>query len=211
MSSSKGGVMSHGAFGKWLEAELAARKWSQSDFSRKTGISQPHISRILAGRDTNLTESTKAKIMKEIERTSDMVPLPEFARRMLPIIGVDQVPAFRKNGYEIKKQAERAKQTFYAVDAVSDKAFALVIQEDKYTPKYHAGDILIIDTKLRPKTGNIVVTLHGAAINVKYYHETEEDIRLIDFAADEPQLVFNKHAQTKLDIVGVLVGVYHKG
>lgn len=39
--------MSHNELGRWIERELAARGWSQTELARRSGLNQGHLSRII--------------------------------------------------------------------------------------------------------------------------------------------------------------------
>lgn len=49
-----------GDFIGWLQEELKKRDWSTADLSKKSGISQPHISRIMSGSRKAGTDALEA-------------------------------------------------------------------------------------------------------------------------------------------------------
>ena len=56
----------YGDFSDWLAVELKTRGISQMDLVRKSGVSRPHISRIIRGESSGMTLVVLSKIARAL-------------------------------------------------------------------------------------------------------------------------------------------------
>lgn len=149
-----------------LKLLLDKHKINSSQLSMASGVDKPRISRLLSGKTTNPQIDTIQPIAEFFGVTIDQLvgssPLPMEAsygivvpvdRLLIPIIEWRNAPYW----LEIKDRF-LPKRTIDAKSNISSDAFALVIENETYEPKFSAGTILIVDPTEKPKSRDYIIT-----------------------------------------------------
>lgn len=64
-----------------VRSELKARSWSQADFARRVGRTQPFVSQLLSGRRTEISLETAVKIARALGKPLDALVGSELKAR----------------------------------------------------------------------------------------------------------------------------------
>ena len=82
---------------------------------------------------------------------------------------------------------------------------AVKIQDDDMGPEIRRGDIIVVDTKVQPKNGSLVMTERGKKVTVRRY--THDGTARILEAFDRAILPMHLKVEDKEAILGVVVAV----
>lgn len=145
---------------------------SESELSRKTGVPQPTINRLLSGVTPDPRVSTVRDLARffgvRIEQLLGDEPLPDFAQtkkttayekpNSLPLIAWEHVPVWRSFTDKKRLLLEEEKIVYvYTKTKVSTDAYAILIKDRLLYKYFPHNSILIIDPQLAPQNGEYII------------------------------------------------------
>jgi len=149
-----------------LKTLLQTNHATPTQLSAASGIDLPRISRMMAGKTTNPSVKSLQPIaeffgvtIEQLIGTSCLqvdasygVVVP-IKRLLVPIIEWKHTPYW----LEIKEHFQ-PKHTIDAKSDISRDAYALVINSDRFEPRFSDGSIVIVDPTLEPKNRDHIIT-----------------------------------------------------
>jgi transcriptional regulator with XRE-family HTH domain len=199
--------------GNRLKSFRTARKMSQYDLSRQTGIEQATISRIERGEMALLSPHAVkisaalgipvAGLLGMVENISPVV----LGTRQIPVLDYSEIHQIHEKSLGL---VNTERHEFVLTDlSYSAKAFAMRIQGDSMSPDFTEGDLIVCDPDIPPKPGDCVVaTSSGATVTFAQYRSLGFDdhkvelFELVPLNHFYPVLRSDKQA---LQIKGVMV------
>lgn len=147
--------------GNRLKSFRTARKMSQYDLSRQTGIEQATISRIERGEMALLSPHAVkisaalgipvAGLLGMVENISPVV----LGTRQIPVLDYSEIHQIHEKSFGL---VTTERHEFVLTDlSYSAKAFAMRIQGDSMSPDFTEGDLIVCDPDIPPKPGDYVV------------------------------------------------------
>lgn len=82
------------AFGRWLLAELASRRWSMRELARQTGVSESTISRIISGK-----RNPSSRLCRSMAKALHVPPVTIFREAGLLPDSDEEAPGVREALY----------------------------------------------------------------------------------------------------------------
>lgn len=171
--------------GNRLKSFRTARKMSQYDLSRQTGIEQATISRIERGEMPLLSPhalklSTAlgipvAGLLGMVENISPVV----LGTRQIPVLDYSEIHQIHEKSFGL---VNTERHEFVLTDlSYSAKAFAMRVQGDSMSPDFTEGDLIVCDPDIPPKPGDYVVaTGNGELTTFAQYRSLGKDAHQVE-------------------------------
>jgi transcriptional regulator with XRE-family HTH domain len=160
--------------GNRLKSFRTARKMSQYDLSRQTGIEQATISRIERGEMALLSPHAVkisaalgipvAGLLGMVENISPVV----LGTRQIPVLEYSEIHQINE---KVSGLVNTEQHEYVLTDlSYSAKAFAMRILGDSNSPDFTEGDLIVCDPEIFPKPGDwVVATGPGQTVTFAQY------------------------------------------
>jgi transcriptional regulator with XRE-family HTH domain len=168
---------------------------SEAELARRTGIAQPMVNRLATGKNKNPKLETLKPITKYFSITFSQLlgedPLPNTYQQHAANAG-HEVPLLH---WETKRlQGRDAIQLVLSTKSVASNAFALLVDNHAFTPRfpkhtllifdpttpYQNKDFVAFDSQGKVKLGQLLDSAQGLTISVLNPSATEEEPLLIE-------------------------------
>lgn len=197
-----------------LDKLMIQQDLSESELSRRTGISQPAIHRLVSGKNNN-------------PKLTTLLPIANFFKISLSqLIGEDELPKNLLSPTDEKSYSHLAKVSLLewkdilewpknkklistleykctTAHALSENSYALKIEDNAMSPIYPEGTIIIVDPLLEPKNNDLaIIYLNNHKTSV--FRQLLIDINQVyikPFNPDLKNILLNKNYK----ILGVVV------
>lgn len=160
--------------GNRLKSFRTARKMSQYDLSRQTGIEQATISRIergemalLSPHAVKISEALGIPVAGLLGMLENISPVA-LGTRQIPVLDYSEIHQINEKS---SAHVNVERHEFVLTDlSYSAKAFAMRITGDSMSPDFSEGDLIVCDPDIPPKPGDCVVaTGNGHAVTFAQY------------------------------------------
>jgi transcriptional regulator with XRE-family HTH domain len=143
---------------------------SEGELSRRTGVPQPTIHRILSGKTPNPRKHSIEPLAKffnvSVDQMLGRIPLSKdrisgtfvsdiIHQKTIPILNLKEVFAWPEI---LNKPDFRRNRNWLTTDSkINSLSFAFNIDNSTYSPEFKQGTLLIVDSQRKPKTNDFVV------------------------------------------------------
>lgn len=192
---------------------------SEGELSRRTGVPQPTIHRILSGLTPNpRIESIEPlaeffnistdQMLGRVPLSKDRIPGSFVAtletKKIVPLLDWKEIAAWPEiiNNYNFKT----GREWFSSESGIKGAAFALKIVNQLYLPEFRNGTVIIVDYSRAPKEGDFVIgLLENKTAIVGRYTITKTELKSMSCLYSDAEYYFGKTAQ----FCGVLAEAKH--
>ncbi|WP_339053346.1 LexA family protein [Arsenophonus endosymbiont of Crataerina pallida] len=184
---------------------------TQLELANSIGISQQSIESIENGRThkpRNILELAKALQCNPewLLNGKNIIPLAEITSnsKSIPLLNYMQAACYKEK--DLTTDETNNYEYTLVNDSVSDNSFALHIEGDSMKPEFEEGDLVVIDTAIKPTPGEFVFAKNsnnaGTFKKFRPLGVGVNDFELVPLNTDYPILRASEH---NMHIVGVMV------
>jgi len=194
---------------------------SEGELSRRTGVPQPTIHRILSGMTPNPRMESIEPLAEFFNVSSDQmlgrIPLPKdrvsgsFAatmatKKVVPLLSWMEVAYWP----DIVKHPDFkiGREWVTSESGIKGSAFAVKVKSSDYLPDFRAGTTIVVDYSRKPKEGDFILgVMKGKKVAVlgQFMIERSREV-LLDLSKNETVLVIGKN----VSLCGVIAEAKHK-
>ena len=155
-----------------LKQLLTEANISEAELARRTGIAQPMVNRLATGKNKNPKLETLKPIAKYFSVTFSQLlgeeDLPHSDKRadqfnnqsfQVPVINWDTINSVDYNNLDKATNSHMIATTA----KVSSKAFAVLINNSEFEPRFPANTVLTIETETKANTNDFVLVKNANA------------------------------------------------
>jgi len=200
---------------RWL---MKQHQLNQNQLARVTKVNQPIIHRILTGQNVAPRETTVSALARHFslssddllyKNLSDQTSLPQHLRGF-------RVPVYKQQEIPETGLAVNWPLTITVYYQVSNRAYAVVVEDDSMKPEINVGDIVVVEPDEGP-TGEIVLakvaTLQNHLVVIRQYKAVSYKKGLTHFilrTAEESDFPSFDSEENKIEILGVVVARWER-
>lgn len=197
--------------GTRVKRMLKLKGMTQAELARIVGVKQQTISYICSEANPAQTSRYSAQIASALGINPVWLQTGQGDPNDLTVpitvegtvIRAAQIPVLDGAGAKDLLEAKPlTSKGFVMTDRLSGAGFALEIEGDSMAPRFNPGDVVVIDTTLRPEPGDYVCSLlQSGAITFRRYRQRQHGYVLVPENPDWDELTEDAIAK----IVGVMV------
>lgn len=187
---------------------LAQNGISQSELSRKTGISDSKISCYVSGR-YKPNGASLSKIAKVLGVTPAYLVGQEEPRR--PAVMLSRgIPLLGKVAAGEPIFAAENVVSFLPADEPSENLFALSVKGESMSPRIMDGDVVLVRRQETAEDGDVVIALVGDEATCKIFKKSHAGVTLVPFNPAFAPFVYSGSEVDELRILGVVIESRHR-
>lgn len=194
-----------------LQDALDRSGLTRKDFAKQIGITAPYLSDILNGKKTGekriLDIAKRANIPLDQIFADTGIGLGAYSRQFGPIPVISWVKAgeFAEAADMWPVGISGEGEPVFSKVKVGDRAFALRVEGDSMWPRFHPGDIIIVDPEIHCENGQPCVVFLNGEVSFKYLKMDEDEIKLVPGNDKYPTVVINKSSRVDFHVIGRVV------
>jgi len=197
---------------KILQDEID-RGLSQTELAKKLEVTDSYVSEILGGKkigNRKYWDFVKKLSLPLSKIFVEGVDLPAFPSHPIPIISWVAAGEFYEAIDIWPPGVSGEGEPVYSRKRVGKNTFALRVKGKSMEPRFHDGDIIIVDPSLRCDTGCFCVVKINEKVTFKRFYENESEVRLISLNEKYPETVIKKGSPVAFKVIGKVVDMIPK-
>jgi len=186
---------------------------SQTELAKKLEVTDSYVSEILGGKkigNRKYWDFVKKLSLPLSKIFVEGVDLPTFPSHPIPVISWVAAGKFYETIDIWPPGISGEGEPVYSRKRVSKNTFALRVKGDSMAPRFHDGDIIIVDPSLRCDTGCFCVVKINEEVTFKKFYENETEIRIISLNEKYPEMVIKKGSPVAFKVIGKVVDMIPK-
>ena len=195
-----------------------SKRITLQDVFKATGIQPPHLSNVEKG-TKNFSQENWSKLLdyygvqyEDVFDAENVSPAqtPTRVSRPIPVISWIQAGEMSEaiDSWPVGVSGEG--EPVFASRPVGPNAFGLRVEGDSMWPRFHDGDVIVVDPDLECQTGHPCVVKVNDQVTFKMYHENGVEIRLRPLNPRYHDIVIPKDRCVDMKIVGRVMDVIVK-
>ncbi len=200
---------------KILFEELEKRGGNQSVLAKDLGISTGYLNMILKGTRTGerQVEQFASRLNRNLlefyqQRDISYTDFSAHGLKFVPVISWVSAGLFRECVDMGSPGESTERSPVPSPVAVSDNAFALIVEGDSMEPEYRQGDIIIVDPMAYCNSGDRCIVKVDDDISFKVLSERNGAYHLKPLNPKYDERIIHKESATDFKIVGKVVGMW---